>query len=523
MTAGTGRWARLGAWLVLVGFGGLAGLAFAPTNWWPLAIVGVAGFLVHLGRAGSWRQSAWWGYGFGVGLNFVSLNWLSSLLPSAGPAIAAALALFMSGYFALMGIGLRSVQRLPAWPLWAAMVWVAGEWLYSRFPFGGFGWTRIGYPMVDAPLSGWFPLISLAGVSFVTALLAGICALFWVRRRELGAWLRPAGLVWVAVVVVLIGGGLLGRGYQVEPAAGSGEVTVGMVQGNVDGVGIGGMGRARSVTNNHYSETITLMARARAGVVPEPDFVLWPENSTDIDPMADRQTHQVVQAASDIAAVPIFVGAVLSGPGPDERQTAGLWWMPDGQVPAQYAKRNLVPFGEFIPFRDQLLPLIPLLELVGAQSIPGTSPGVIDVPLADGRQLAVGDVICFELAYDDTVRDAVRGSQVLMVQSNNATYRGTAQIEQQFVITRARAMEARREIVVATTNSVSGHIDRNGRVLERTEEMTNASNAYVMPLRTQETVAVRYGGIIESGLAAAGLVAVVLGMLRRGTSAGAAQ
>ena len=181
-----------------------------------------------------------------------------------------------------------------------------------------------------------------------------------------------------------------------------------------------------------------------------------------------------MQAAAEVADRPILVGAVLSGPGEDERQTAALWWDPVRGVLASYAKRNLVPFGEWIPFRRQLLPLVPILKEVGAQSVPGTSPGVLDVSAA-GRSLKVGDVICFELAYDKTVYDVVRGgAQVIMVQSNNATYGGTGQIEQQFAITRARAMEARREIAVATTNSVSGFIDRDGHVVQRTSEFTAA-------------------------------------------------
>ena len=90
---------------------------------------------------------------------------------------------------------------------------------------------------------------------------------------------------------------------------------------------------------------------------------------------------------------------------------------------------------------------------------------MLTVPLGD-RTVKVGDIICFELAYDSTIYDTVsNGAQVLLVQSNNATYGGTGQIEQQFAITRARAMETRREIAVATTNSVSGFIDRDGRVV----------------------------------------------------------
>ena len=131
-----------------------------------------------------------------------------------------------------------------------------------------------------------------------------------------------------------------------------------------------------------------------------------------------------------------------------------------------------------------------ILEKVGAQSVPGTKPGVLEVPVG-GRTIRVGDAICFELAYDQTMYQVVRGgAQVLMVQSNNATYGGTGQIEQQFAITRARAMEARREIAVATTNSVSGLIDARGRVIFKTHEFTAASAVVTMPIRTAITPAV---------------------------------
>jgi apolipoprotein N-acyltransferase len=151
--------------------------------------------------------------------------------------------------------------------------------------------------------------------------------------------------------------------------------------------------------------------------------------------------------------------------------------------------------------------------------VPGTGPGVLDGRLSDGRTVRVGDVICFELAYDATVHEAVRGGEVLVVQSNNATYLGTAQIRQQFAITRVRAMEARREIVVATTNAVSGYIDRDGRVLDRTQEGTAASNSYRVPLRSTLTPAVRLArayDLVIVGLALGALAAaLVVRRLRR--------
>ena len=103
----------------------------------------------------------------------------------------------------------------------------------------------------------------------------------------------------------------------------------------------------------------------------------------------------------------------------------------------------------------------------------------------------------------------------MMVQSNNATYGGTGQIEQQFAITRARAMEARREIAVATTNSVSGFIDRDGTVVQRTDEFTAAGMVVRMPRRSELTPAIRVAPWLDRGLAAVGLGCCVAGFVLR--------
>ena len=136
-------------------------------------------------------------------------------------------------------------------------------------------------------------------------------------------------------------------------------------------------------------------------------------------------------------------------------------------------------------------------------------------------------MICFELAYDQTIYRALRGgAQVMMVQSNNATYGGTGQIEQQFAITRARAMESRREIAVATTNSVSGFITRDGGVAIRTQEFTAQSMVVEMPLRSALTPAILLAPWLERGLALVAVLACLAALVgatrqaRAGHSAG---
>lgn len=522
------EWPRGLRFAVALAAGAATGLAFKPTNLWLVMFIGIAAWLLLFDPRLRPKGSGFGiGYGFGLGLGAVSLNWLSVLVAGAGPFLAAALIVFEAVFFGLLGVVVRRVRPLIWWPLAVALAWGAVEFVYGRVPFGGFGWIRLAYAQVDSPLAGLFPIIGVTGVSVLTALIAAGVAWLAVRLwSSPRTWIGPVTAS-VALLIGLAGITSVGRAYAPEPAEGHGTVTIGMVQGNVDGgAGTGAMGRARSVTNNHLGETINLMAKARAGAVPMPDFILWPENSTDIDPELDAQTRATVTAAVEVAERPILVGAVTAGPGEDERQTTALWWNPagtttpaTGPVSDRYHKRNLVPFGEYIPYRDALLPRIPLLKLVGAQSVPGTTPGVLEGKLADGRTLKVGDVICFELAYDATVHEAVRGSEVLVVQSNNATYRGTPQIPQQFAITRVRAMEARREIVVATTNALSGYVDRDGRVIDRTVEGTAASRSYVVPLRTAITPAVQFAGVYDLITVLGALVALGFGVFKGGRAA----
>jgi apolipoprotein N-acyltransferase len=493
------------------------GLSWQPYGLWPLMLVGIPVFTLAI-RGVRPLNAFGLGYLFGLAMLALAISWVHVL----GTWVAVVLIIFMSLFFGLLGLATSLVGRLRWWPIATACCWVLIEYAYSRIPFGGFGWTRIAYAVVDTPLAGFFPIIGVAGVSFVVALVGQLIAwaVLALRAAPPGRLTRPTRVI--IATTAIVGIGLLGsalRLYQVEPAATSaGSVRLGIVQGNIPGRGIEAMGRARSVTNNHLSETIHLMTKVRLGEEPQPDFLLWPENSTDIDPTLDPVTRQTVQAAAEVADRPILVGAVMQGPDPNERQTAALWWDPDRGVLARYDKQNLVPFGEWIPFRAQLLPLIPLLQQVGAQSVAGTRPGVLDVTAA-GRPIKIGDVICFELAYDQTIyRSITGGAQVLMVQSNNATYGGTGQIEQQFAITRARAMETRREIAVATTNSVSGFITRDGAIAIRTQEFTAQSMVVEMPLRNALTPAIRVAPWLERGLAlVAGLacLAALLGGTRR--------
>lgn len=347
-------------------------------------------------------------------------------------------------------------------------------------------------------------MVAVGGVTGVTFLLAVIAQLGLLavqdRRR------RVQGIA--AALAVVAAGGSLKLLPQETPEQ---QVTVGVVQGNVNRYLHGSSYYAQSVTDNVLSETILLLASNRAAGESPLDFVLWPENATDVDPLVEADTRRLVEAAVALADVPIFVGAEMNGPEPETtRQTAGIWWHPDTGPGDRYNKRNLVPFGEYIPFRDFLLPRLPVLQQIGRQSIRGTEPGVVAAPTATYADLQVGDIICFELAWDDTVYDTVLGgADIIVSQSNTNTYGGTFEVPKQLVLNRIRAMELRREVVVSTLNSVSGLVDATGTFLESTEEFTAGNRTFTIPLRTNIMPAVFLGPWLGWALALLGLSAAL--------------
>ncbi|MEA5052906.1 MAG: apolipoprotein N-acyltransferase, partial [Propionicimonas sp.] len=384
--------------------------------------------------------------------------------------------------------GIHVAGRSRWWPLLATGAWVGVEYAASRFPFGGFGWLRLGYTMVDAPLAGLLPLVGVAGTSLATALAAHLLAWF-IARRDLQRLVVSAG-----------GSALIGAlavaGSALPPSQAQGVASVGWVQGGAPGGGVYGLGPPRTSTTTQAAATRRLAADITAGRQPAPDFVVWPENSTDLDPGTDAPTGALVDASRAALGRPLLIGAILDGPGPQERRTASQWIDSDGTIGATYIKRSIVPFGEWIPYRDLLLPLIPALRYIGSQSVPGTQPGLLYVTLPDGRPVTLGVLSCFDVAFDPVVHD-LADAQLLIVQSSNAMYQGTTQIEQQFAITRARAAELRREILVVTTSGVSGVIDPYGAVTMRDTGPGPAYGVVELPLRVGTTPAARLGAQLE--------------------------
>jgi apolipoprotein N-acyltransferase len=295
--------------------------------------------------------------------------------------------------------------------------------------------------------------------------------------------------------------------------AGGATTTVAVIQGNVPRAGLDFNAQRRAVLDNHVQQTLDLAADVAAGKEAQPDVVLWPENSSDIDPYRNTDAARQIQRAADAIAAPVLVGAVVQGPGRFISNTA-IVWHPDDGPGDTYVKRHPVPFGEYVPARSFFRNFSADIDRVTDQYA-GDEVGVLDL---GGARL--GDLICFEVVYDGLVHDVVDGGAgMLVVQTNNATFGFTDESEQQLALSRLRAVEFGRTVAVAATSGISAVVAPDGTVVRSSSLFTPAVFVEEIAQRDSVSVALRLGAAPEWALTALGtgavLAAVALRLRRR--------
>jgi apolipoprotein N-acyltransferase len=485
--------------------------AFPPYGLWPLSLVSVAALLL-LTRGRTVRQGAWLGFAFG----WPFFIWLLQWLHTVGWDAVVGLAAIEAAFLAVLGACLVVSRRLPGWPLWAACLWVTEELARDRLPFGGFPWGRLAFANTGSPYTplaalGGAPLVTFAVALSGTLLAAAAPAAVRLCKdvRNVRAALPGAGALVLSAAVLVAGL------FVPVPTDATDHVRIAVVQGNVQQPGLHFLGRPMMILDNHVKATLKLAADIKAGRVPKPDLVLWPENSSDLDPFSNPAAYDKITEAVQAVGVPVLVGVLVDGPDADHVQNEGIVWDPVNGPGAHYTKQHPVPFGEYVPFRKELTKVISRLDEIPRDFYPGRTTGVLQIGPA-----RLGDVICFEVAYDGIVRHTVNaGARAIVVQTNNATYGRTGQPEQQLAMSRLRAIEHGRAVVTAATSGISAIVGPDGKIEQRSKEFTQQVLDADIPLRDGTTLADRVGAAPEWTLAMVGLLscaaAVALGRRER--------
>ena len=514
-------------------------LAFPSHDLWIMAPLGVV--LLALATQGAlvW-EGALLGLISGLACFLPLLSW-SGVYVGALPWVA--LAALESLYIALLGLvcALLQSRRSPAGigrvrPVVVALAWVAQEALRDNTPFGGFPWGRLAFSQADSPLASLAALGGAPAVTFGVALVGGLLAAGVARlssdRRSVGhsatatrklrvvpaAASLVAATPLVAILCLASAVAVMLAPLLVPRPIDGPTARFLAVQGNVPRPGLNFNAERRAVLDNHVKVTEQAAASVKAGTQPPPDLVVWPENASDIDPLRNPDAENVINAAVDAIGAPLILGAVLEEPRPMV-SNASLLYLPGRGLTARYVKQHPVPFAEYIPYRSFFRHFSTKVDLVYSDFIAGTKVGVFRVPTAGGGTIAAGPIICFEVAYDGLVRDTVdHGANVLVVQTNNATFGYTDESVQQLAISRIRAIEHGRSIVHVSTVGVSALITPDGTAHQSSTLFTQAVLAADLPLRAERTVADRVGPwpeILASASVAAMLALLALRSVRR--------
>ena len=371
-------------------------------------------------------------YAFAFTFNAILLHWTSTYVGST-PWIILSLGLSIF-YLPLALVGRWGIAAYP-------LIFVALEEVRNRFPFGGFGWARVAYSQADSPYAAIASRGGVISLSAITVLVASFI-FFAVNKKVKLVFLVP-------LITLLIPNNI----------ATINQTSVLMVQGNVPELGLEFNARAKQVFNNHVDETKRALAKNQ-----KVDFIVWPENAVDVDPYTNKDVYEQLETFDE----PLIIGAII-GKGDKLLNTSILWGEKRQDI---YVKQHLTPFGEYIPLRSIAKKISPLVDQVDDFS-PGNQQKVFTIGPAK-----VAPVICFELLVDEILTEAAKSSNLLVVQTNSATFGTSAESAQQLSITRIRAIEHSRNVVSVSTTGISAVIDFNGKILNQTS-MGTAEHVFV--------------------------------------------
>lgn len=415
------------------------------------------------------------------------------LLPWIGEFVGSLPYVALSVVEALYSIALGAFGVLIArWRDWKVLLfpamYVAVEYLRSSWPFDGFAWVRLAWGQINGPLANLAALGGVAFVTFSTVLAAVGVAMVIISKKRLAGAIITASVIAIGAVSSL---------YVDRNGTSDESIEVAAIQGNVPRMGLDFNAQRRAVLANHARETLKLDEQV--------DLVIWPENSSDVNPFSDAQARAIIDGAVEHVQAPILVGTItVDEVGP--RNTMQVFDPVEGAA-EYHNKKFLQPFGEYMPFREFLRIFSPYVDSAGNFQ-PGDGTGVVEVNAANlGRAVTVGVMTCYEVIFDRAGRDAIaNGAEFLTTPTNNATFGFTDMTYQQLAMSRMRAIEFDRAVVVAATSGVSAIVNPDGSISQNTRIFEAATLTESIPLKDTVTIAARVGFYVE-------LLLVIIGVL----------
>ncbi|MET0894724.1 MAG: apolipoprotein N-acyltransferase [Acidimicrobiia bacterium] len=462
---------------VALGAGVVAGFCFAPHDLGPLIVLPIAA-LLGTWRGARVRDATLFTFAFGIGCYSVVVPWIHYFGVLAFVALVVAMSTLLA--IAALVVALLATRGMAS-PLLTAAAWVLAEAIQGRFPFGGFPWADVGLALHDIPAARAVASVGgVLGVSFITVAAAGFLVDLVVALRartsiRTTVW-AASGLAAVLLVAVVA------RVTWFDPTPTS-TLRVAVLQGDDEELSLAGQ-QAQRLTDDHLELADELVGRY--------DLIVFPEKALDDDPELDQDLRERITTIAAKHHSDVLVNALVATdrdqPITDEGYNVNMLYEPDGTLQGEYAKQHLVPFGEYVPMRS-VFGGIAALRQVPYDLTPGDHNVVFDV-----KGTPVGSIICFESAFGPLVRSVVRdGAQMIVVSTNNRSYRRSGNTDQHLALGQFRAAETGRPLVQASLSGVSAIVDPDGTVHDRTELFQKAILDTHVTATTGDTLYVRFG------------------------------
>lgn len=425
--------------------GGILVFAFAPFNLFPVAIISQM-LLFLLWRRISVSRAFWRGWLYGLGMFGSGVHWLYiSLAQFGGIDIVTAIiinALFVMGmalYPAILGAFIlkvfptcnrvRVLLALPAG-------WVLLEWVRSWF-LTGFPWLLLGYSQIDSPLAGLAPIGGVYAVSWAVSITAGLLLHGLLRGKK-------AKIAWISLLALWVSSTLFSFADWTRPL--NKPLKVALVQGNtsndtkfLDNYAPHIIGEYLALSNEHLNV----------------DLIIWPETAI---PKYYHQVHTTIEEINQLAQQH-NIDFILGIPLKENNQYYNAVWV-SGDDGGFYRKRHLVPFGEFVPFRDVVTALLGNIDI----PLSDFTPGAQEQPQLHTKLNTLGISICYEDAFTWEIRRSMPHSTLLVNLSNDGWFGDSIAPHQHLQIARMRALEMGRYLLRATNTGISAIINHKGQL-----------------------------------------------------------
>lgn len=438
-------------------------LAFAPYNYWPIAILSPAYLLwgwmnpklkaFFPSRSKYFntepKQAFWTGFVYGLGMFGVGVSWVFVSIHQFGNT-EAPLAVFLTAVMVSLLALLTGVQgyllkrffkgsKTTFCLLGFPSLWVMFEWFRSVY-FTGFPWLFLGYTQLNTPLAGYAPISSVYASSLFVVVTAGILIFLLQRKNN--------KILALLMLLAIWGGGELLRHQnwtEILPETHS----VSLVQGNVPPI-------------DKFTQADPIQAARNVyGALTEKHWdshlIIWPENAIAYPlPMVEPFLNELKSIAeANNSTLITGIQTILNNKDYYNSMIAL------GVGSGIYHKRHLVPFGDYLPFESYLRGLINFFDIPMSSFVSGPEKQT----LLKTEKFTIAPLICYEIAFPELVRETTQDANTIITISEDGWFGDSFGPHQHLEIARMRALETGRFLLRATTSGISAIVNPKGELI----------------------------------------------------------